>query len=213
MSDHGASAFPLQWPEGWERTPDGKRKNYSMFRTTFDKARKELHLELQRLKAKYVVVSTNIPLRLDGNPRADVARLRITDPGVAVYFSLRDRPMVMARDAYWSVHDNLRSIGLGIEHLRGLERHGGATMMERAFEGFAALPEPGNAAHGRPWWKVFDFQQDPSATGPVGKAAILAGCEVIYRQKAKAAHADTGGSHDQMVELNAAIAMARKVLA
>lgn len=213
MSDHGASAFPLQWPEGWERTPDGKRKNYSMFRTTFDKARKEMHLELQRLKAKYVVVSTNIPLRLDGNPRADVARLRITDPGVAVYFSLRDRPMVMARDAYWSVHDNLRSIGLGIEHLRGLERHGGATMMERAFEGFAALPEPGNASHGRPWWKALDFASDPAAWTLHERTKAIVDAEAIYRQKAKSAHADSGGSHDQMVELNGAIAMARKVLA
>lgn len=121
--------------------------------------------------------------------------------------------MVMARDAFDSVHDNLRSVGLAVEHLRGLERHGGATMMERAFEGFMALPEPGNASHARPWWKVFDFQQDPSNVGPTGKAATLAGCEAAYRSKAKAAHADTGGSHDQMVELNAAIAQARKVLA
>lgn len=135
-------AYPLQWPAGWVRTPDHARKTHSQFKTTFDRARRELNAELNRLGARDVVISSWLALRNDGQPYADQARRRIPDPGVAVYFTLRGRQMVMARDAYTSVHDNLRSIGLGIEHLRGLERHGGGTMMERAFEGFAALPPP-----------------------------------------------------------------------
>jgi hypothetical protein len=98
--------------------------------------------ELRLLGATGVVISSWLPLRRDGLPYADQARRRLDDPGVAVYFMLRKRQMVMARDAFTNVHDNLRSIGLGIAHLRGLERHGGGTMMERAFEGFAALPAP-----------------------------------------------------------------------
>lgn len=135
-------AYPLKWPAGWTRTPDHARKTHSQFKTTFDRARRELNAELVRLGAVDVVISSWLALRNDGQPYADQARRRIPDPGVAVYFTLRKRQMVMARDAYTSVHDNLRSIGLGIEHLRGLERHGGGTMMERAFEGFAALPSP-----------------------------------------------------------------------
>lgn len=209
------SAYPLQWPDGWKRTSDGARKNYGPFKTTFDKARRDLYDELRLLGASSVTVSSNIPLRLDGHPRADVGRMRISDPGVAVYFTLRGKQMAMARDAYWTVHDNLRSIGLAIEHLRGMERHGGGSMMERAFEGFAALPEPGNASHRRKWWQVFDFQQDPSKVAPmgIGAAATLAGCEAAYLAKARTAHPDAGGSHEQMAELNAAIAEARKVLA
>lgn len=137
-----ADAYPLSWPEGWARTPDHRRESSSRFNTTFDRARMELMNELRLLGAGSVVISSWLPLRRDGMPYADQARRRLDDPGVAVYFMLRKRQMVMARDAYTNVHDNLRSIGLGIAHLRGLERHGGGTMMERAFEGFAALPAP-----------------------------------------------------------------------
>jgi len=201
------SAYPLSWPEGWKRTTDSARKNYGPFKTTFDKARRDLYDELRKLGAKHVTVSSNIPLRLDGQPRADQARRSIADPGVAVYFELRGRRMVMARDAFTSVHDNLRSIGLGIEHLRGLERHGGATMMERAFEGFAALPEPGNASHRRKWWQVLGFTAEPT---PGDNGYDYA--EAKFRELARTAHPDVGGSHEQMAELNAAIAEARKVL-
>lgn len=198
------SAYPLQWPEGWKRTPAGQRKNYGAFKTTFDKARRELDAELKRLGAKNVVVSSYVPLRNDGNPRADMARRSYPDPGVAVYFTLRGKQMVLARDVYWTVHDNLRSIGLAIEHLRGLERHGGATMMERAFEGFSALPEPGNAAHRAPWWKVLGFEALPAR-----EFETMAKARAQYREKAKFAHPDNGGSHDQMADLNAAIDAAR----
>ncbi len=38
----------------------------------------------------------------------------------------------------------MRSLTISIEGLRQMERHGGAHMMERAFDGFAALPPPDN---------------------------------------------------------------------
>lgn len=45
---------------------------------------------------------------MDGQPRADRARVQIADPGVALYFMLRGRQMVMARDAYTMPMGNLR---------------------------------------------------------------------------------------------------------
>ena len=180
-------AYPLAWPESWPRTDSGKRRSHSPFSTTFDKARRDLLDELRRLGARNVVISSWLPLRQDGNPRADVARRRIEDPGVAVYFELRGRPMVMARDAYWNIHDNIRSIGLAIENLRGLERHGGAVMMERAFEGFAALPPPKVRDH----WAVLGI----APTKDYG--AILH----AFRTMAKTVHPDSGGSAEAMCEL------------
>lgn len=141
--------YPLTWPEGWPRTL--RRQTNARFKTTFSAAHRNLLSELKRLGASAVVVSSWLPLKNNGEPRAESARMKLTDPGVAVYFTLRARPMVMARDTYTSVHDNLHSIGHAIAHLRGLERHGGAVMMERAFSGFLALPAPGQEEH---WSRV-----------------------------------------------------------
>lgn len=186
------SAYPLQWPDGWSRTPAASRRANSNFQTTFVRARSHLTDELRRLGATGVVISSWLPLRNDGQPRADAARMRIEDPGVAVYFARGERRLVIARDAFSNVHDNLRSIGLAVEHLRGLERHGGASMMERAFSGFLALPPPTAAA--RPWWDVLGVP--PNAEEWLIDAA--------YKAAAKRAHPDVGGSAEQMAELNAA---------
>lgn len=181
-------AYPLAWPEGWPRTPPDDRRSSSNFSTTLDKARRQLMEELGRLKASNVVISSWLPLRADGFPRSDIARYKIEDPGVAVYFMRGERQLVIARDLYWNVHDNLRSIGLAIEHLRGLERHGGAHLMERAFSGFVALPAP------NPWWKVLDIARN-SPDWMI---------EAAYKHHAKLRHPDTGGSAAAMAELNAA---------
>jgi hypothetical protein len=180
-------SYPLAWPENWPRIKVDKRKSHSPFSTTFDKARRDLLDELRRLGARNVVISSWLPLRQDGQPRADVARRRIEDPGVAVYFELRGRPMVMARDAYWNIHDNIRSIGLAIEHLRGLERHGGAVMMERAFEGFAALPPPAKSDH----WSTLGIRP----TKDLDEIAAA------FRLRAKDLHPDRGGDAAAMAEL------------
>lgn len=158
----------------------------------FDEARKLLSDELARLKATNVVISTNLPLRLDGFPRAEAARSRIEDPGAAVYFTLKGRQMVMACDRYNLLAANVRSIGMAIEAMRQLERHGGGVMMERAFEGFAALPPPGYV---RPWRDVLNLG-DGTITGEMISTA--------YRKMAKLKHPDNGGTATAMAELSAA---------
>lgn len=188
-------AYPLAWPDGWPRTQWLKRTNNSRFATTFVRARDDLLNELRMLGARDVVISSWMPLRRDGLPYADQARRRIDDPGVAVYFTLKSRPMVIARDAYMTVHDNLRSIGLAISHLRGLERHGGAHMMERAFTGFAALPPPSGDAPTRHWHEVLNCSPDDE----------LSVIRRKFRDLAKVHHPDVGGSAEAMAEITAAM--------
>lgn len=203
------TAYPLAWPTGWPRTVDHRRVSDGVFNTSFERARSRLLNELRLLKAKSVVISSWIALRQDGQPYADQARRRIADPGVAIYFQLRNHPMVIARDAYVSCHGNLRSIGLAIEALRALERHGGGHMMERAFAGFTALPPPKGASTPaeKPWREM--FAPIPPGIDP-GDLLIIV--ENRYRKAAQTAHADVGGSGETMILLNAAIARAREEL-
>lgn len=184
------TSYPLNWPDGWTRTDTAKRNSGNRFNTTFDRARRELMRELRLLGARNVVISSWLPIKANGEPYGAQARRGLVDPGVAVYFTLRKRQMVMARDAYLTVHDNLRSIGLAISHLRGMERHGGAGMMERAFEGFAALPVPDQFDA----WAILGLK--PGAD----RDAI----EAKFRELAKRHHPDVGGASEAFLSLHKA---------
>lgn len=185
----GASAYPLAWPSGWPRTSDAERRKTSAFKVDANKCRRDLAEQLRMLGAENVVVSSNVPVRADGNPYADAARRIISDPGVALYFTIDGRQLSMARDQYWRVEDNLRSITLAIGAIRALERQGGSYMMERAFAGFTALPPPKSC------WDILGVHAGASET------EILAS----YRAKARSAHPDVdGGSTAAMAELNRA---------
>ncbi|MDR6954200.1 hypothetical protein J2X65_003568 [Ancylobacter sp. 3268] len=190
-----AEAFPLSWPEGWERTPAAQRKA-SKFRTRYAEAYDNLMRELGLLGASSIVVSTNAPLRRDGRPYTDFMEDDVAEPGVAVYFLLKGQPRVMARDGHPRPVENLHAIGHVIAHLRGIERHGGSAMMMKSFDGFSALPAPGAK---RSWMDVLDFK-------PNDRSQITA--EIIKSRFARLAtirHPDKpGGSHDAMSELNRA---------
>lgn len=220
MKTKEIEAFPLAWPDGWQRTPQHLQKDGAHFRVgdgyegsgdqrryvgkrmiSFDRARQLLTDELGRLNARGVILSTNVPLRLDGNPRADAASRRMDDPGVAVYFQLKGKPMVMAADGYSNIAANLRSLGLAIEALRQLERHGGGVMMERAFAGFTALPAPEGSAPKRAWWVVLNYGEDPESRLDLSADEV----EARFRTLAKRRHPDAdGGSKEAMAELNQA---------
>lgn len=217
--NQGVEACPLCWPDGWPRTLAHLRDDGARFKTgdgyegygegrkyigkkiiSFDRARRLLSDELDRLKAKSVVLSTNVPLRLDGQPKAGDVRASV-DPGVAVYFMLKGKPMVMAADGYLTIGANLRSLGLAIEALRQLERHGGGVMMERAFAGFTALPSPEGSKPKRAWWVVLNYGEDPEARLDLSVDEV----EARFRTLAKRRHPDvTGGSAELMAELNEA---------
>jgi hypothetical protein len=179
-------AYPLQWPDGWPRTPV-HRQVRSRFKVTPDRARRNLLDQIRLLGGRQVVISSNLAIRQDGMPYADQARRRIYDSGVAVYFTLKGKQMSMACDLYQSPHENMHSVGHAIEHLRGLERHGGGHMMERAFAGFTALP-----ASGPDCWTVLR----------VAPGSSVEAIERAYRNLAKEKHPDAGGTHAAMSELN-----------
>lgn len=200
-----AQAYPLQWPEGWPRTRDCDKQdskyrfkknrgygNGSSF-WTFAEARDALVTELERLGARNAVLSSNYELRLDGLPRGG-ARTPF-DTGIAIYFVLKGKQMVMACDMHLRAEENMRSLALAIEAMRQLERHGGGTMMERAFTGFMALPSPGQKP-ARTWREVLNLD---GVSHPTAEQI-----REHYRLSARSAHPDAGGSVEAMAELNAA---------
>lgn len=215
------AAYPLQWPEGWKRTPPHGRRVAKFGRgesvrhdrgdgtSYYTDRKRELTVadgvgrvlaELARMGVRRddVVVSTNVRTRLDGLPRSD--QRKPEDPGAAVYWTDpfdhgRRAPRVMAIDRYTDVADNLAAIAATLEAMRAIERHGGAAILERAFTGFTALPAPGQTT-ARSWREVLG----------VGEATVTAaGVEAAYKRGAMRVHPDRpGGSHEAMAELNRA---------
>jgi hypothetical protein len=213
--DKSVTAFPLCWPEGWRTTASHRRTRGYQFRqghdrtlVTLDRARRLLSEELSQLGATQIVLSSNLPVRKDGNPFADAHRYGMDEPGVAAYFVYKGKPMVMAQDAFDNPAANFRSLGLAIEALRSLERHGGGSMMERAFAGFSALPPPEGVKPRRPWWEVMRYPADPAERELLSMAEIKA----RYNTLAKRLHPDAGGNAEDMAELNLALEDAEREL-
>lgn len=197
MNGKPVEAFPLYWPEGRPRAPDGRRGR-SPFTGTFAAIRSELCVELARMGASRVVISSNLPLRGDGLPRAGVHR--IDDPGIAVYFTYKKQEMCFACDKYQLVWENMRAISKTIDAIRGIERWGSSDMMERAFRGFKALPEKTE----EPWRNVFGF----SAT------EIITGEEIDrrFRELARTEHPDGGGDAERFQRVTNARSDARRAI-
>jgi hypothetical protein len=190
-------ATPLQWPIGQPRTT---RRIDARFKTKMVFVVGDLVNELKLLGARDVVISTNAPVSRNGTPYANSSEP--DDPGAAVYFDRRVRnmrshdpdtwkPFVIACDTYRKLVWNLRAIGMTVEALRTIQRHGASSMLEQAFTGFAALPSVG---HTKPWWEVLGVSED--ATREEIRKAVA--------ELAKIHHPDVGGSHERMSEINAA---------
>lgn len=116
------------------------------------------------------------------------------DPGAVVSFDLDGKNFTIACDRYDTPSGNLCAIAAHIEGLRAQERHGVATI-EEMLGAHAALPEP----MGRGWWIVLELSPD----------ATREQIDAKYRELAKKLHPDTGGSHEEMTELNAAYEQAK----
>lgn len=131
--------FPLQWPDGFERT-EPRERQYSQFKCTVAQARDGVLEEIRKLKGINPVISSNVPVKRDGQMYGNMKTVD-GDNGVAVYFTWDGDQYVLACDQYISLQDNLRGIEKSIDALRGLRRWGASDILKRAFKGFKALPQ------------------------------------------------------------------------
>lgn len=186
-------SYPLQWPEGWPRTLQRRK---ALFSTSLADARDGLMLELKRMGATHVVLSTNLAVRKDGLPYAK--QRQPDDPGVAVYFRRNGHPQVIACDQWLRIDDNMQAIRRTVEAIRGMERWGSSEMTNRAWQGYA-LSEGQSPSRG--WWDVLG----------VSPQASLEDIDVAFRQKVKVAHPDVpGGSTAAITALYDAVRQARE---
>lgn len=159
--DQTVASYPLHWPTGHPRTPVGERQ-IGRFDArgdgglTLSQAIRRLMSQIGaftrtghnwRINPATVVVSSNVPSKLDGLPRSGANVTAIEDPGVAVYFHLDDQPYCLPCDRYSRVVQNAAAVAKYLEATRGIERWGVGDL-RRQFAGFKALPdqssEPGS---------------------------------------------------------------------
>lgn len=192
-------SYPLAWPLGRPRT-EPHRRTWSKFKALFGKARGRCLGEIRTLGGRQAIISSNLPLRIDGLPYAN-AKADNGDSGVAVYFTYKGKQMCFACDRWAKVEDNMHAIALTIGALRGVARWGTGDMMEAAFTGFAALPAPGQTT-ARGWPQILE----------IGPDATLDKAKENYRRLSMVRHPDRGGTEEAMSELNWAWAQAQEAL-
>lgn len=189
------NAFPLSWPMTYPRTKYPSRSKFGDY--SFAVVRDNLMKELKRFGATKVVLSTNIPLRLDGLPKSGMGRIK--DPGVAVYFKKQLKgqlhDFVFACDRWEKIEDNIYSIYKTIDALRGIDRWGSSDMQEKAFTGYMALP-PATSQTKRPWNVVLNVSNFESTENVKKK----------WNELAMRWHPDRGGDASKMAEINQAYA-------
>lgn len=172
-------AYPLQWPVGYPRTKYPERND--RFDGTFAKSRDEIVYQLNKMGAKDVVISTNVPLRRDGLPYASFGVKDFGDNGVAVYFSIDKEPSVLCCDKWQRIEWNMRAIVKTIDAMRGLDRWGVSEILKRVFTGFKAIPENTNS---QAWYNILGVKEDASQNE----------IKSAYRNLSKVLHPDVGGN-------------------
>jgi hypothetical protein len=203
-----AQRHPLTWPTGWPRTlaANRQRADFRKVKTEYgalnadntrDVKKRELPLapgdaaarlerELDRLGASDALLSTNLKLRLDGAPRGDQGEP--SDPGAAVYFTLKKQPRCLACDRWTRVADNIAALAQHIDALRRIDRYGVGSL-EQAFAGYAALPPTAVD------WPIV-----------LGVPTSASRDEIVsaHRKLAARHHPDKGGRLEDMARINAA---------
>lgn len=203
MTPELESNYPLQWPAGWPVTsaPGTSRFGEGGRGVSMIQALDYAEAELRRLGAVDPVISSNLRPRRDGRPYADQPR-PVKGGGVAIYFTLKKRRLVLACDLWRKPEENLWAIAKHVEALRGQQRWGVGSI-EQAFAGYAALPPK----RGQDCWETLGLAGRGNA--PTEQEVIAA-----WRDLAKVAHPDVeGGSAEAFQRLNDAKAIALATIA
>lgn len=192
----------LRWPRGYKRADYAKP---AKFRTgtrgqvsineAIDRLEKAVNAFTPRFQFRSrtcdAVLTTQLVVAQHGRFKGNQPEPQ--DQGVAFYFELDRKPIVLCCDKWSRIADNIAAIAATLDAMRDLERWGVAEAVDRVFTGFAALPAPGEV-QARTCWHVLGIPRTTD-TAAINRA---------YFARAKIVHPDAGdtGSTAAMAELN-----------
>jgi hypothetical protein len=185
-------AYPLQWPETMARSPSREK---GRFQSTLNSALKNVTDSLRKFGTDSGNPLTNIVL----SSNCSLGNSKPNDPGVAAWFSWAGESICIPVDRYTTPEANLQAIHHIIEARRVELRHGTLQLVRATMNGFKALPPPAGSKAPRSWAEVLGLDATRATKGAI---------EAAYRERAKTAHPDAGGSAQAMHELNRAKAEA-----
>lgn len=199
---------PLR-PGTWvgEHTPREKRRSRYTFKAGWDDTVNLLDREILHLGAKAFVIEADFmesDIRRDGLPRANAKQPAF--PGVRIAFESRHGPLVYQTDtcAFWQ--HNVRSIALGLEALRAVDRYG-ITHRAEQYTGFKAISGPSSSQQ--------FFRSADDAVHWLRQEAGLVGADgltmkALLRHVARIAHLDHGGTSEQWERYQEAARLLKK---
>ena len=182
-----AQVYPLSWPDNMRRSTHRER---GMFKSTLNSALKNVGSSLRKFGTDSGKPITDIVL----SSNVSLGQSRPSDPGIAAWFVWNGESICIPVDRYETAEANLQAIHHIIEARRVELRYGTLQLVKATMQGFKALPPPPGTKARKPWTEVLGVSANAN------KAQI----EEAYRDKAKPAHPDAGGSTDAMTELNRA---------
>ncbi|MFC7226289.1 J domain-containing protein [Salinirubellus salinus] len=178
----------LDWPEGFERTPDGDRRSYPHgFRVDMRRAFRNIKTQLERMDVDDFRVESGTD-HLQDRPWLPYknAPNQPADPGVVVRWTVDGESFAAPCDRWNNVRDNAQAIAKYLDAKRALDRYGVSTISSE----FAtqALPSGEDALEAEPPAHIV-LGVDPDA----GEREVIE----AFRERAKETHADTGGSSEE----------------
>lgn len=172
----------------------------SPFTAAWSTTLEDLDRELRHLDAHRVLFLVAVgpnDIRRDGLPRE---KAKFEHPGVVISFESKYGPLKYSCDRFTKLNDNVRAVALGMRALRAVERYGISTRGEQ-YMGYSALP-PGRTTgetltRAEAWRVLLDLAHIPDAARMQYDRDDDEIVADIYRQAAKRAHPDAGGSDAQ----------------